>query len=148
MKNQNIMKKLKWIQPGDDLADAYAIRTKVFIEEQQVPAELEMDEIDPITDHLVLYIDHNPAATGRIVWETPVALGRIAVLPEYRGTGVGAEIVRNLAAKVFEKGVNEVHLHAQIQAQGFYEKLGFVAYGAIYEEAGIPHVSMRKRADT
>lgn len=136
----------RWIAPGEDLSDAFYIRTKVFIEEQQVPEDIEIDEIDPRTDHLVIYVGGMPAATGRIVWETPVLLGRIAVLREHRGSGLGAEIVNRLTEKVFEhQKENEVHIHAQTHALPFYEKLGFQAYGAIFDEAGIPHQAMVKR---
>jgi len=135
---------IKWLYPGDDLTDAYAIRSKVFIEEQNVPPELEMDEIDSITDHVVLYTKDNiPVATGRIVWEEDnVTLGRIAVLQLFRGSGYGALVVQQLVDKVFAKGFSEVHLHSQTHAVGFYEKLGFIPYGGIYEDAGIPHRSM------
>lgn len=135
----------RWIPPGGDLTDAAWIRRKVFIEEQQVPEEEEWDALDARCHHLILYADGNPAATGRIVPGEPVLLGRIAVLKAYRGRGLGAEIVNRMAAKAFADGANEVHLHAQIQARGFYEKLGFVAYGDPYEEAGIPHISMSKK---
>ena len=134
----------RWLQPGDALSDAYAVRTKVFIEEQNVPVELEVDELDPLADHLVIYNHHKPVATGRIVWSPTVTIGRIAVLPELRGSGIGAEIVRGLTSKVFERDINEVHLHAQAHAVAFYEKLGFISYGEPYVEAGIPHLSMKK----
>jgi predicted GNAT family N-acyltransferase len=135
----------QWIAPGGDLTDASTIRRIVFIEEQHVSEAEEWDGLDPHCDHIVLYADGKPAATGRIVWAEPVLLGRIAVLREYRGTGLGAEVVNRLADKAFAKGANEVHLHAQVHARGFYEKLGFTAYGDIYEEAGIPHISMCKK---
>lgn len=135
----------QWIAPGGDLTDASLIRRVVFIEEQNVSEEEEWDELDPLCDHLVLYVNGKPAATGRIVWGEPVLLGRIAVLREHRGSGLGAEVVSRLVEKAFAAGAGEVHLHAQIQARGFYEKLGFTAYGEEYEEAGIPHISMFKR---
>lgn len=135
----------QWIAPGGDLSDAYNIRYEVFVDEQNVPREIEVDEFDPVSDHLVIYVDGKPAATGRIVWGEPVSLGRIAVRKEHRGTGLGAEVVNRLVDKVFASGAEEVHLHAQIQAAGFYEKLGFAAYGDPYEEAGIPHISMCKK---
>lgn len=134
----------QWIPPSGDLTDASYIRRIVFIEEQQVPEEEEWDELDARCHHLVLYLDGKPAATGRIVPGEPVLLGRIAVMKEFRGTGLGAELVNQLATRAFADGADEVHLHAQIQARGFYEKLGFIAYGEPYEEAGIPHISMYK----
>ena len=135
---------IHWLKPGDDLADAYQIRTKVFIEEQHVPVELEIDDIDAITDHIVVYKDGSPVATGRIVWDEPVSLGRIAVLAEQRGTGLGAVVVTHLLEKVFSRGYKNVHIHAQTHARGFYERLGFTAYGEEYDDAGIPHISMVK----
>jgi len=135
----------QWIAPGGDLTDAASIRRIVFVEEQRVSEEEEWDGLDPLCDHIVLYANGKPAATGRIVWGEPVLLGRIAVLREHRGTGLGAEVVNRLVEKAFDKGADEVHLHAQLHARGFYEKLGFTAYGDIYEEAGIPHISMYKK---
>jgi predicted GNAT family N-acyltransferase len=135
----------RWIPPGGDLADASLIRRTVFVGEQGVSEEEEWDGLDPACDHIVLYADGRPVATGRIVWGRPVLLGRIAVLRECRGTGLGAEVVSRLAEKAFAAGAEEVHLHAQLHARGFYEKLGFTAYGEPYEEAGIPHISMCKK---
>src|SRR5690606_17777518 len=78
----------RWIPPGGDLADASLIRRTVFVGEQGVSEEEEWDGLDPACDHIVLYADGRPVATGRIVWGRPVLLGRIAVLRECRGTGL------------------------------------------------------------
>ena len=138
----------KWLLPGDDLKDAYVIRTEVFVKEQNVPMEIEMDELDKTAQHVVVYNGTKPIATGRLVIkEEGYLLGRIAVLKEQRGLHLGDLVVRMLVRKAFDMGAQEVHLHAQTKVQKFYEKLGFLAYGDIYDEAGIEHINMVKKDD-
>lgn len=137
--------KIKWINGNVGLEDGYWVRRKVFIEEQKVPEELEIDEYDKAADHVIVYINNNPVATGRFVAINGEDLfGRIAVLKEYRGRGLGKIVVDNLINKAEEKGIDEVHLHAQLTAKGFYESLGFEAYGEIFDDAGIDHIGMKK----
>lgn len=133
----------KWLKGRDDLEQAFKIRLKVFVEEQNVPEEIEIDEIDPIADHALVYDGDKPAATGRVYQEQGIYMvGRIAVLKEYRGKGLGDLVTRMLLCRAFDMGAQEVHIHAQLQALKFYEKLNFKAYGEIYDEAGIEHTSM------
>jgi len=134
---------VKWLKGTDDLADAYKIRFRVFVEEQNVPPDIEIDEIDGTAHHIVVYQDGIPVGTGRVFEQNGrYYLGRIAVLKEYRKQHIGSLIVDLLLQKAFELGAAEVHIHAQTSALGFYKKLGFIPYGEPFDEAGIEHVNM------
>jgi len=123
---------------------ARAIRYTVFVEEQGVPVELEWDEWDEPSWHaLALAADGTPLATGRLLPDGHI--GRMAVLAAARGTGVGARVLAALMDKAVELGYPELVLNAQTHAAPFYARAGFVQAGEEFEEAGIPHVEMRKR---
>lgn len=123
---------------------ARAIRYTVFVEEQGVPVELEWDDMDAPSWHaLALAQDGTPLATGRLLPDGHI--GRMAVLKLARGTGVGAKVLDALMAKAAELGYPELILNAQTHAAPFYARVGFQQVGAEFEEAGIPHVEMRKR---
>jgi predicted GNAT family N-acyltransferase len=136
--------KVVWIKGKEKrIEDALKIRFKVFVEEQQVPEDMEWDNIDDYAEHLVLYKDETPIATGRWFEEDEkILVGRIAVLKEYRGSNFGNVIVKSFIDRIFGKGFNEIYIHAQTRVQGFYEKLGFEAFGDKYDEAGIEHIGM------
>lgn len=136
--------KTKWVAKDDeDFKYVRNIRNEVFIKEQNVPKELEWDEFDNTAFHLLIFENDIPVATGRLIYSQEKYIpGRIAVLKEHRGKHLGVLLVDMLLQKAFELGAEEVHIHAQIQVKAFYEKIGFVAYGDIFDEAGIPHVSM------
>ncbi|MFF2553753.1 GNAT family N-acetyltransferase [Nocardia sp. NPDC058058] len=128
-----------------ELADAYAIRMKVFVAEQGVPPELELDELDAVADHFLARLDGQPMGAGRLlVRENIGLLGRLAVLAESRGTGSGVALVRAIEERARERGLAAIELHSQTHAQGFYERLGYETYGEIGDDAGIPHIWMRK----
>lgn len=132
-----------WLKGFEDIDHALAIRTKVFIHEQGVDPEIEMDELDQQAEHLVVYDDDQPVATGRLIKDKEnYLMGRIAVLKEFRGQKLGDFVVRVMLRRAFDEGAKEIHIHAQLQVQGFYEKLGFKAYGDVYQEAGIDHINM------
>jgi len=127
-----------WEQLG---AAARIVRFAVFIEEQGIPAALELDERDASATHAVAFgADGAPIATGRLL--TDAHIGRMAVLPGQRGKGLGVSILRALVAVAAGRGVAALRLHAQTSAVGFYEREGFVTEGGEYEEAGIPHQNM------
>lgn len=117
------------------------VREQVFIVEQQVPVEEEWDDIDPICQH-VLVLDQNglPIGTGRLTPEGKI--GRMAVMAEWRKHGLGAAILRELMDWASEIGWQKLALHAQTQAQGFYQKFGFTPQGDVFMEAGIEHITM------
>jgi predicted GNAT family N-acyltransferase len=120
-----------------------AIRTPVFIQEQQVPQDIEWDDKDPLCVHaLALDTDGTPIGTGRLAPDGKI--GRMAVLEEWRGKGVGAAILDFLVASARERGIKECCLHAQRHALEFYLQHGFEAEGEEFMEAGIPHLRMRR----
>ncbi len=125
-------------------ADAYAIRHQVFIKEQGVPAELELDEFDPVATHALAYHAGECIGTARLIdlGDGQFQIGRMAVLAPFRGLGIGKQILENLVGLAQCLGSKSIVLHSQVAALPFYEKLGFLAQGPVYEEAGIPHRNM------
>ncbi len=124
--------------------DAFLVRQEVFILEQSVPAELELDEFDSLAAHVLAYQDTHCIGTGRLtdLGGGKAQIGRMAVLAKFRGKGVGKQILRKLVDLATSQGVREIILHSQVSAIPFYEKLGFQAQGDVYDEAGIPHRNM------
>jgi len=120
---------------------ARAVRESVFVEEQRIPKELEWDEWDAISEH-ALALTGGAVAVGTARLLPDGHLGRMAVLPDWRGKGVGRRLAQELLARARKRGMNRVSLHAQIHAADFYRKLGFLEFGDVFEEAGIPHIAM------
>lgn len=126
------------------VADAATpVRKAVFVQEQQVPAEMELDEFDAASLHALA---RGPAGeaigTGRLLPDGHI--GRMAVLPSWRGKGIGRALLESLMDEARQRGMARLALHAQTAATGFYERFGFVAEGGVFIEAGIPHVTMRR----
>jgi predicted GNAT family N-acyltransferase len=131
--------------PRDEAA-LRAVRAEVFIDEQRVPPALEWDGRDEACLHvLARRADGKAIGTGRLLPDGKI--GRMAVVFDARGNGVGAAILRELLAAARERDFAEVELSAQTHALGFYEKFGFVAVSDEYPDAGIPHRTMRLRLD-
>ena len=129
----------------DDFGACAAIRRKVFVEEQNVPEEIELDELDAGAVHLLATRDGRPVGTARLLIDGETAkIGRVALLREERGTGTGAALMRAALDELRARGVTTAKLGAQTYAIGFYEKLGFTAYGPEYDDAGIPHRDMSR----
>jgi predicted GNAT family N-acyltransferase/uncharacterized glyoxalase superfamily protein PhnB len=129
-----------------DRAEVAALRTRVFVEEQGVPPEIEQDDADATAVHVVSRDDTGRVvATGRLLERDGVAvIGRMAADPAVRGQGHGAAVLAELHRQAALRGHREVQLHAQLSARGFYERAGYTAVGGEYEEAGIAHVTMRR----
>jgi predicted GNAT family N-acyltransferase len=124
-------------------ARAVPVRHTVFVEEQKVPAEIELDEFDPASLHALAFgPDEGVLGTGRLLPDGHI--GRMAVLRQARGAGVGAALLRALMQAARARGDREVMLSAQTHAIPFYERFGFVAEGEEYDDAGIPHRAMRR----
>jgi predicted GNAT family N-acyltransferase len=121
---------------------AAPIRLVVFVQEQGVPAALEMDEMDARCVHALAFDGERAIATGRLLPDGHI--GRMAVLSEFRGKGVGGAVLTKLMEAAKSRGEREVVLSAQVHALPFYAAYGFTAFGEIYEEAGIPHRDMRR----
>lgn len=126
--------------------DAMEIRTKVFIDEQHFKDEF--DEIDKTCTTLVGYIDDKPIACARAFYDEKdkrFKIGRFAVLKEYRGQDIGSCMLEETIKVVKEQGGEYAYLHSQMQAQPFYEKNGFEAFGEIEYEEHCPHIWMKKK---
>lgn len=129
----------------DELPRILALRSAVFVEEQGVPAALEHDALDAIATHLVLDDGGVIVGTCRLVSRDGVTrLGRMAVARGRRGEGLGAALLAFAHEVAAAEGSGAMELHAQLTARPFYERSGYAAVGAGYEEAGIPHVTMRR----
>jgi predicted GNAT family N-acyltransferase len=145
-------------EPGDKLwavlvtdpesrAAAMSLRMEVFVVEQGVSAEIEIDGRDDEAEHAVVFdpADGSALATARLLTVQGVGIvGRVAVRKDRRGSGLGAVVMDVIEQRASELGLPVLELHAQRDAQGFYARCGYEAYGDTYLEAGIPHVSMRK----
>lgn len=116
------------------------VRTAVFIAEQGVPEVLEWDENDATSLHAVALIDGEVAGCARLLPDGHI--GRMAVLPGFRGQGVGSELLVHLIDAARARNLKLLQLHAQSHAAGFYRKAGFVPEGPEFEEAGMPHIRM------
>jgi predicted GNAT family N-acyltransferase len=147
------------VRVAGDLADreaCFAVRKEVFVGEQGVPEDIEYDAYDAGAVHvLAVREDGAPLGTGRLLHGEAAAaktdgdpsvgvLGRLAVTKAARGLGVGAALVRAVEDAARARGLAAVDLHAQTHALGFYERLGYVAYGPEFLDAGLPHRAMRR----
>lgn len=139
---------IKHVHSTEELNDTYAIRKKVFVEEQQVPPELEIDEFENISEHFVAYNEqHIPVGAGRLrpLSNTEAAkVERICVAKHERGNTLGAQIMHVLENVALEKGIQTLLLHAQEHAEDFYQRLGYQTISEPFDEAGIIHVKMKK----
>ncbi|MED3662038.1 GNAT family N-acetyltransferase [Ureibacillus sp. FSL K6-8385] len=139
------------VETEDQLEKALAIRKEVFVQEQGVPEDREMDEYDRIgapCRHVLILADEKAVGTGRIRFvEGAGKLERIAVLKPYRQMGIGKVIVQELEKIAKEEGCSKVKLHSQTHANPFYEKLGYQINSEVFFEEGIPHNLMVKTLD-
>ncbi len=132
---------------AEDWPELFSLRTRVFVEEQGVPPEIEQDDRDGTAVH-VLSRDASGrvVATGRLLVDGDRgSIGRMAADASVRGRGHGAAVLAELHRQAVLRGVREVELHAQVAARRFYERAGYVVRGDEYLEAGILHVTMVRR---
>lgn len=120
-----------------------AIREQVFVREQSVPLELEWDEFDSLSRHVLAESANMPIGTGRLLPDGHI--GRMAVLAGWRGTGVGSALLLALMDMARHSGHERAILSAQVRAKAFYQRFGFEPVGAEFPDAGIPHVTMARR---
>ena len=132
--------KLKMTDWATDKSALSGIRRQVFIDEQGVPEELEWDEFDEVSTHVLVTDNSIPIACGRI--KVDGHIGRMAVLNKYRNCGVGTAILRELLNHAKKKRIQKVYLHAQTSAIHFYEKQGFNICSEEFMDANIAHKSM------
>ncbi|GAB3094663.1 GNAT family N-acetyltransferase [Aestuariicella hydrocarbonica] len=129
----------------DHQQQLYQVRHQVFVTEQNVPADIELDDRDAKCRHALILIDGDPVATGRIDLEQQGRIGRVAVMKNTREFGLGRQIMEALEREARQAGLAQVYLHAQDSAVGFYEKLGYEIHGESFMEAGILHKPMDKK---
>ena len=138
---------VKLVESEADMEAAVGIRFRVFVDEQSVPPEIELDEYDAVATHAIALLDGVAVATGRTIVEAGSArIGRMAVDREHRRSGVGGLVLRFLEDEAREQGATEFVLHAQDYGKAFYAGHGYEERGDTFMEAGILHVEMRKGA--
>lgn len=131
---------------GTALPDLRAIRDVVFVQEQRVPVEIERDALDAACTHVLARdAEGRPIGTGRLAPNGKI--GRMAVLGDWRGRGVGRAMLLQLLDAARESGLSDVMLHAQVDAERFYAADGFLPVGERFEEAGIVHQEMHRTLD-
>lgn len=137
-----------------ELMQALALREIVFIEEQSVPESMERDEDDATALHVLAMASGHAVGTGRLVVlaQPPQGevgkwgrIGRMAVLQAYRRSGVGSRLLETLESEARKRHIDGIMLHAQLSAMDFYKRHGYVPNGAVFEEAGMPHLEMKRR---
>jgi len=125
-----------------DFANLRFVRATVFIAEQNVPADIEFDDRDPLCRHVLVLEGAAPVGTGRLDVDYGGKVGRVAVIASRRRGGVGTAVMQRLHEIAREQHLPKVWCHAQLTAVPFYERLGYRAMGAVFDEAGIDHVRM------
>ncbi len=141
------MTTIRQISGDGDLTDAFAVRHDVFIEEQGVDTGEEFDGKDESATHFVSYLENEPVGTLRVRFpDAAVAkVERVAVVKRYRRQGFGQQLMEAAEAHASEQPCQQVLLHAQTAVEAFYERLGYETVSDVFDEAGIPHVKMRKQ---
>ena len=139
---------LCWLRKPDDLTLPFTIRIHVFCDEQGYAQELELDQTDDVSWHLLLLANGFPAGTGRLYWRDShqgiMGIGRLAGEKEWRQHGFGRILVKEMERKAAVLGAKMVLLDAQIRAIGFYEKLGYAVCGEEHMDGHVPHKLMNK----
>ena len=134
---------VRTVSSKSELKRAFAIRLRVFVKEQGVPQEIELDRDDPRAMHLLAIDSGKAVGTARIVMRRGNAkIGRMAVLKSYRRKGVGTRLLKRAVQMARRTGAKKIYLHAQVPVIGFYENLNFRCLGPVFDEAGIPHRKM------
>jgi predicted GNAT family N-acyltransferase len=135
------------VRAAEELEQAFAIRRAVFVREQGVSEALEIDRRDDEACHLLALRAGEPVGTLRLRWLERgriAKIERVAVVRQGRGSGVGQALMSAALARAEAAGASEARLHAQTVVQAFYAKLGFVAFGPVFDEDGIAHIAMRR----
>ncbi len=134
------------LKSTDDLKLCFDIRFKVFIEEQGFDSEIELDEYDQVSYHVLITKDNIAIATARFfLVDSKYKIGRVCVLKEYRGLNLGKMLLDSIEEEVIKLNGKEMYLNAQYQTKSFYEKCGFVAIGDIFLEENCKHIKMIKK---
>mgnify|MGYP001194819316 CR=1 FL=1 len=128
----------------EEMAHVLAIRQQVFVQEQGVPSELEMDEQDSLALHSLAWLNNEPVGTGRLLWlpDGLARIGRMAVKPRFRRQSIGGLLLKFLEREAFNSGIYKIELHAQSYVEAFYRHHGYILAGRPFVEAGIEHIYM------
>lgn len=137
---------IQWATLPQDLPKIYKIRYLVFQLEQGVSSTQEFDGHDEQADHVLVYLGQTAVGTARVrsLQEQTRKLERFAILPAARGIGLGRHLMDFILQELTAQSIAIVWLNAQVPVQPFYEKFGFTAEGDVFEEAGMPHIRMKK----
>lgn len=133
----------KIVETEEELNQAFNLRVEVFVDEQKVPKELELDELDNTAMHVIALFNNEVIGCGRIVYEgNDAIIGRVAVKKILRNKSIGKQLMLKMIETAVNKNAKTISLHAQVQVVPFYEKLGFKKEGEIFLDAGIEHINM------
>ncbi|GGA74207.1 GNAT family N-acetyltransferase [Ornithinibacillus halotolerans] len=136
---------IKEVTTPEEKEHAFLVRKEVFVDEQNVPMDIEIDEYEDVAIHFIGYENDRPVAASRLRFvEEYGKLERICVLKEYRGKSIGKAIIHEMEMIIKEKGYLKAKLNAQTHAEDFYQKLGYQTVSDEFLDAGIPHVTMIK----
>jgi predicted GNAT family N-acyltransferase len=137
---------VKFVETEAELEGAVNVRMRVFVVEQQIPPEEEMDDADATATHVIAVHHGRIIGTGRLLYrdDGSVRIGRMAVDRQFRRQGVGGRILAFLEEEARAHGVSVCLLHAQEYVKAFYARSGYVEHGELFLEAGIPHIEMRR----
>lgn len=136
---------IKVVTTDQEQNEAYRIRKVVFVDEQNVPMDLEIDEHEEASIHFIAYDGKDVVGASRLRFVGEYGkLERICVLKSYRGKSYGKKLIDKMEEEIINKGYKKAKLHAQTHAKEFYERLGYVVISDEFMDAGIPHVAMTK----
>lgn len=137
--------KIKIATSEKELNHAFQIRTIVFVKEQNVSIEEEIDQFDDHAIHFIGYLNGKPIAASRLRWVDHYGkLERLCILKEHRGKSYGSQMIQTMEAEILQKNYHQAKLNAQTHAIQFYERLGYQVISEEFMDAGIPHVTMIK----
>lgn len=132
---------IKTVDFNNNFSEIEKIRTSVFVKEQNVPIELEWDEFDNDSSHIIAYYKNKPVGTARLLNDGHI--GRMAVLKAYRNRNIGKNMLKYILEIAQKRSINNIELSAQEHAVNFYKKYGFTVTSNVYMDAGIPHYTMQ-----
>lgn len=136
---------IKVVSTDQEQNEAYRIRKVVFVDEQNVPMDLEIDEHEEASIHFIAYDGKDVVGASRLRFVGEYGkLERICVLKSYRGKSYGKKLIAKMEEEIINKGYKKAKLHAQTHAKEFYERLGYEVFSDEFMDAGIPHVAMTK----
>jgi len=137
---------IKVVETKEEKNQVFQIRTTVFVDEQKVSIEEEIDEFEDSAIHFIGYENEVPVAASRLRWVDEYGkIERVCILKEYRGKSYGTDMINRMEVEVTKKGYTKTKLNAQTRAVDFYKRLGYKVVSGEFLDAGIPHVTMTKQ---